>query len=264
MKQNILLIEKLVSAFPHRPVYYFSYDFRRSCEDTAEEFAAFLRRNGISRIDIVCHSMGGLVLASYAAKYGLDKVRKIVCLAVPFEGTPLMSQVLITGDVFMLSESVSEMLGLSRDVIRAYPAAADLLPSEEYQVAFPLMRDGNVLSASETADFYARLLPKTYVQSRIRQRILHEQGYNRLLTQPDCYFGISTGKSTIKTLSLRTGKAPEEIRDSGGDGEVPYFSAAMGGKLETLGCGRVMCFDCRHSEMTKFFAPLQWTIDKLL
>ncbi|HJJ27931.1 MAG TPA: alpha/beta fold hydrolase [Methanocorpusculum sp.] len=264
MKQNILLIEKLINAFPNRPVYYFSYDFRQACDVSAEIFAAFVRKHGFARFDVVCHSMGGLLLASYAAKYGLDKIRKIVSLGVPFEGTPHASQVLITGEIWtLIPETITEKLGFSKEVIRAYPSVADLLPSLEYQAVCPLLKGGANLSPEDTESYYAGILPQTFLQSRIQQRIRHEEAYDLLLRHRISYFGIGCGKSTIKTLALSESGNPDEIRDFSGDGLIPYFSATMGRRIEGLGPERFRCFDCRHPELTKHPAPLEWVAEKL-
>jgi pimeloyl-ACP methyl ester carboxylesterase len=39
-------------------------------------------------VDLVAHSMGGLIVADYLARYGKDqKVRRVVSIASPFEGS---------------------------------------------------------------------------------------------------------------------------------------------------------------------------------
>ena len=263
MKQNIFLIEKLANSFPDRPVYYFSYDFRRSCDAAADSLAEFLDSMGFDRVDVVCHSMGGLVTSAYAAKYGLEKIRKAVFLAVPFEGSPLITKLVITGDIREIPGVVADAFGLTREMLRAYPSVADLLPSREYLLVYPLVVDGEVLSDEEMSDFFNSMIPSTYSDSRVFRESIHASAYQMLLEYPQCYFGVGTGKSTIRMISVRSENEIEEICDYGGDTEVPCYSATMCGRIEQLGCERFMSFDCRHAEITKASEPLNWVVEKL-
>lgn len=51
--------------------------------------AAIAREHPGERIDLVCHSMGGLVARAYVARCGRDRLRKIVTLGTPHRGTTL-------------------------------------------------------------------------------------------------------------------------------------------------------------------------------
>lgn len=264
LKQNIILIEKLVNAFPDRPVYYFSYDFRQACDVTADTFEEYISRQGFPKIDIVCHSMGGIVTASYVAKYGMEHIRKIICLGVPFEGSPLISKLVITGDIRSIPSAVAETFGLSREMLLAYPAVADLLPTKEYFAAYPMLREGVPLSIPDTKKYFRNLIAATFADSRKRQKLLHEKAYPLLRTYPDCYFAVGTGKSTIRTISIQAEETTiEELSDYSGDTEVPGYSATMCGKLESLGYNRFITFDARHGELTKASEPTSWVIEKL-
>jgi len=52
-----------------------------------------------SQVDVVAHSMGGLVLSSYVNANGSDKLRRIITAATPYEGAPRMIQSTLTSKV---------------------------------------------------------------------------------------------------------------------------------------------------------------------
>jgi alpha-beta hydrolase superfamily lysophospholipase len=87
------------------PVFGFGYDWRQDCARTAQQLGAFVeevlartallphyRREPPSQVDLVGHSMGGLVLARYLADVQniprpRRRVRRVVTLGTPFRGS---------------------------------------------------------------------------------------------------------------------------------------------------------------------------------
>ncbi|HJJ26508.1 MAG TPA: hypothetical protein O0W95_00205 [Methanocorpusculum sp.] len=265
MMKELFLIEKLCSAFPARPVYYFSYDWR-SCKKAAVkllEQIAYLKKQGYEKADVICHSMGGLVLSSYIGRSGLDFFRKIICLAVPFEGSPLLEKLAVTGDIHSIPNAIAETFKLSKEMLIEYPAAADLLPSAEYLSVYPLYRKGMPMTSEETESYLAELMPKTFAAGRKFQRSLHRNAYKTLLDYPNSYFGIGVGKETTQTISLEDDGEIEECIDMSGDKDVPEYSATMCGRVEKLGFKRFRRFDARHSELLRAGEVLDWVIEIL-
>ena len=77
----------------YRPVYFFSYDWRQSNTDSAEKLhnciQTVLDDTGADKVDLVCHSMGGLVASKYYTQYGKEqKVNYIITCGTPYEGAP--------------------------------------------------------------------------------------------------------------------------------------------------------------------------------
>lgn len=72
----------------HRPVYFFTYDWRRDNQETSKLFEKFLdsvshgRKN---KIDVIAHSMGGLLTLSVLNRRS-DIFGKLIFAGVPFEG----------------------------------------------------------------------------------------------------------------------------------------------------------------------------------
>lgn len=123
------------------PVYAFGYDWRQDCARTADLLAVFIhevlertllmphyRRAGKSlRVDLVAHSMGGLVIADYLARYGKDrKVGRVVSIGSPFEGAIDAVEKISTGMGTLTGEFPRDR---EREASRTIPALYQLLPS---------------------------------------------------------------------------------------------------------------------------------------
>ncbi|MDR1651295.1 MAG: hypothetical protein LBR87_05870 [Synergistaceae bacterium] len=73
------MVDTLRKEFSDRGVYFFSYDWRQSSEDNAKLLKAFIDSLGTPKVDLVCHSMGGLVASSYYKQnIGNHKINRIV------------------------------------------------------------------------------------------------------------------------------------------------------------------------------------------
>ncbi len=265
LKQDIILIEWLCMSYPDSPVYFFSYDFRRSCLDAAEELKMQIDRlvsEGTDAVNIVCHSMGGLVTSAYVTRYGTEHLKKIVMLGVPFEGSYEVVRIYVTGDLREIPNSIAETVGITREMMAEYPGLAELIPSRKHLMRNPLMLNGNILSAEEQETILSMLIPETYVNAR-RFRDEIESGLSLLRDKEDCFFGIGSGKMTLQSMSLSlAGKEPERIESREGDGLVTVFSALMGGEL-VEGSGRVQKFPVRHANLLRYPDALKWIAECL-
>jgi len=129
-----------------RPVHLFPYDWRQPLERTVAQLATFIRevadrtallrhydrgdyrRN--PRVDLVGHSMGGLLIAGYLAELADDPgrgvaVRKVVTLGTPFGGSFEAVVKVITGNAALGSGAPSSR---ERETARVTPALYYLLP----------------------------------------------------------------------------------------------------------------------------------------
>lgn len=73
------------------PIYGFNYLWLRDIPSIAAELARFIesvtKETGAEKVDVVCHSMGGLVAAEYLARCGgVARVRRWVTIATPHRG----------------------------------------------------------------------------------------------------------------------------------------------------------------------------------
>ncbi|HJJ95451.1 MAG TPA: alpha/beta fold hydrolase [Methanocorpusculum sp.] len=263
LRKSFFMIDRLCQRFPSRPVYHFSYDFRQSSEvsaDALKQQIDYSLADYSKEVDLICHSMGGLVAAAYIAKYGFCHIRKIVFLGTPFEGSSLITKLLITGDIGSTPGSVADFFGLSHNLLMRYPSVAELLPSDEYLSVYPLYRGSVPFSPQEMYAYFSESMPETFERSQKFRRRLHEKVYPLLLKDPRCFFGIGTGKTTLRTLSFDAERSNHitEIVDDGGDSEVNSYSATMCGAIEHLGVTRYRLFSSAHSELLRIDESLHW------
>ena len=81
------------------------------------------------KVDVIAHSLGGLVAKKYVLENGDPKIGKLVFLGVPNLGAPLAGRGLITGTDFgVFGLNPQELKKISQNM----PAAYDLLPAKNY------------------------------------------------------------------------------------------------------------------------------------
>lgn len=125
------------------PVFPFPYDWRQPIESIADQLADFVSEvidrtallrhyggypetPGGPRVDLVGHSMGGLVMVDYLARHGARRVRKAVTLGTPYEGSLEAVVKLTTGLGSLTDGPPAER---EREAARSTPAIYHLLPS---------------------------------------------------------------------------------------------------------------------------------------
>ncbi|MBI4666774.1 MAG: alpha/beta fold hydrolase [Nitrospinae bacterium] len=119
------------------PVFPFPYDWRQDIENIADTLYAFAKevKNRVALIpgdykgydgpvDVVCHSMGGLITAIAVNKYGAEKLfRKVVSICAPFNGAVEAVWKLTTGQSSLMPGPARE-----REAARSLPSVYQLLP----------------------------------------------------------------------------------------------------------------------------------------
>ena len=121
------------------PVFAFEYDWRQDCTLTADLLDRFVDeviartkllphyRDEDFRVDLVGHSMGGLIIADYLKRYGhKGKVRRVVSIGTPFQGAVDAVLKLIIGKGHLTGENPRDR---ERVAARTIPALYQLLPS---------------------------------------------------------------------------------------------------------------------------------------
>jgi Tol biopolymer transport system component/PKD repeat protein/pimeloyl-ACP methyl ester carboxylesterase len=120
-------------------LFVFPYDWRKSNSESASLLGHYIdcirKFYPDTKVDIVAHSMGGLV----ARRYILDQtgsgqpqtVRKLTTIATPWLGAPKFITALETG---WLDWKLNLLVGpsLLRELVATYPGAHELLPSRRY------------------------------------------------------------------------------------------------------------------------------------
>jgi pimeloyl-ACP methyl ester carboxylesterase len=133
-----------------RPVYLFPYDWRQPLDRSVERLAEFIesviartvllrhyqrgagytQRDG--RVDLVGHSMGGLLIAGYLARRPrTHRTRKAITLGTPFGGSFEAVIKVVTGTADLGGDAPSSR---ERETARLTPALYHLVPTEGLDV----------------------------------------------------------------------------------------------------------------------------------
>ena len=116
-------------------MFVFPYDWRQGNKRTADllkdTIDEILSRTGAEKVDIIAHSMGGLVAKQYVAQYGEGAVDQIIFLGTPHYGAAKSLKVLLFGDSLSVPSFILNPLTI-RDITRNMPAMYELLPSQKY------------------------------------------------------------------------------------------------------------------------------------
>jgi uncharacterized repeat protein (TIGR02543 family) len=270
---------KLGQTQPDRPVYVFSYDWRYSNAFSANRLSTFvdtLIKDEVKKVDIVAHSMGGLV-ASYYFKTNASKVNRIITIATPYEGAPeliyrAMSEK--TTGTATADRIFSHFGALSPEVKRNFPSMPELAPTTNYMNIIPMRKSKTYLpeskpsvsiftdptdpvSISEYRNMYS---PSIFGATNagnaagFQAELLGDSGFNILRSYSNAFFFTGGGQHTMTEVVFDpngNGNVLGAHYDSRGDGTVPYLSATMMEQINSLPSTRRMSFVGGHGEVLK-------------
>jgi hypothetical protein len=142
------LIEELEKAGykENENLFVFPYDWRLAVRwiagdsplpNTAtlkNKIAEVLTSTGADKVNIIAHSMGGLVAKTYMQMYGQDKIDTFIDIGTPHYGSPKALKMLMFGDDMGFSYKVIEANPITiKNISQNMPSVFDLLPSRAYQ-----------------------------------------------------------------------------------------------------------------------------------
>lgn len=112
-----------------RDLFLFAYDWRRSVFDNAEALAAFVREKTgpDQKIDILAHSMGGLIARVYAIKLGgAERIARLFSAGTPFLGSVRFYESIESG--WGALNVVMGGIGAFRRTMLSFPSVFELSP----------------------------------------------------------------------------------------------------------------------------------------
>ncbi|MBI2051037.1 MAG: hypothetical protein HYT31_04535 [Parcubacteria group bacterium] len=118
-------------------LFVFPYDWRLDIQTTSDELKdkidEVLIQTNNSTVNIIAHSMGGLLTKQYMLDNGSDSINKLVFIGTPHLGAPKAAKTLLFGDNLGV-EIVFSFLSAERVqyIAQNMPAIYQLLPSPEY------------------------------------------------------------------------------------------------------------------------------------
>src|SRR3989344_8875076 len=134
-------------------LFYFPYDWRLDLNDIApllkDRIEEIKLQIGADKVNIVAHSMGGLLAKEYIAQNGKESVDKLIFVGTPHLGAPKAGKIIMEGDkmgIPWLEKDRVEEIGEHSIAVH------ELLPNQSYfDVAGPYIKQlSNFLDYSQT------------------------------------------------------------------------------------------------------------------
>jgi len=281
------LVNTLCDNFPDRPIYFFSYDWRlsnvESARDLNKQINVILDKHGGEKVDIVAHSMGGLVTSLYVENNGTAKTNKIITCGTPYEGAPLLLNRALgraaTGEII---DPLMYMRGLQEDIKTKFPALAELIPNNSYYNSYKWVNDNwEMLSYVKFSNICRAIFGGNFIKAQeihTKMKTNNDNfyvGHNILYDMNNTYFIVGKGQITCKAGMIvensksKVGYACEDLfYENNGDGTVPYLSATMSGELNEIGNdaggnSRYLEINTDHGGTVKHNKALRYIVETL-
>lgn len=144
-------------------LFCFSYDWRKDNAYNAELLSEFidsvLNWTGADQINLVGHSMGGIVAKTFVKLFDESRVKKLVFIGTPHLGAPEVLTVMITGKLFEWLNNFATNLYFIQ-LARNLPSCYQLIPTRSY---FDLNLNNGYSGGVEVYSECFQLLDGTYL-----------------------------------------------------------------------------------------------------
>jgi pimeloyl-ACP methyl ester carboxylesterase len=234
----------------NRLLFPFPYDWRLDNAGNADLLETFIENtvlpvSGSSTVDIVAHSMGGLLVRRYAERYGTARVDKVIYLGTPHTGAakafgPLAFNNALNGFLGYPCINNGTLAALSR----TFPSAFELLPRSPFIFSNALQRTLTLdESYKQPPDGFGFLVSSRWVDAA---NAFHQSiAVTANMAQ---YVIVGSGFPTLAGFTLQTNPSstPRRLCAESGDGDntVPTSSSTAFGFLNTFYVKRV-----KHDEL---------------
>jgi len=216
-------------------LFLFPYDWRLDIETSSQELdlvvAQALNNSPTGKINIIAHSMGGLLVKDYLMRKGDARVNKLVFVGTPHLGSPKAFNVLNYGDDFDIKLLVFGLnKNKAKDIVQNMSAVYELLPSREYiSEAGPYVQDDQVtLDYDQTGQLMASdpLLPDHRNSGLLNIADQFHKSHDSWLPQSASVYNLIGCREydTIGSFKLDS-DGSIDIDSVSGDGTVPLISA---------------------------------------
>ena len=214
-------------------LFLFPYDWRLDLDETKnllnKKIEDIKLQTGKSKVNIIAHSMGGLLTKAYLNSYGKEDIGKLIFIGTPHLGAPKAGKILLEGDRLGIPWLEEDRI---QEIAENSPALHELLPNQTYFNEFQgyfrkykLFGDNPLMNYGETKDFF---LNKKDKNSLMFQKA--EDFYSQSLDDFN-FSGIEAYNITGCKTSTQAAYSFDifgEIGQTGytsGDGTVPMVSA---------------------------------------
>jgi len=219
-----------------RDLFVVPYDWRlditKSSLDLDSVISQAIANSPTGKVNIITHSMGGLLVKDYLMRNGDAKVNKLIFAGTPHLGAPKAFNALNWGDDFDI-----KLIGLglnrnkAKEIMQNMPAAYQLLPSQEYLTeAGPYVKDNNgtSLDYGETSQLMAtsNLLSDHRNLDLLTRADQFHQSHDNWLPQSAHVYNLIGCLDPDTIGSFKVGEnGSVDINSVDGDGTVPLVSA---------------------------------------
>ncbi|MFH1832817.1 MAG: hypothetical protein ABH816_01435 [Candidatus Levyibacteriota bacterium] len=265
----------------NQDLFVFPYDWRKDVSETAplldQKIEQIKQQTGSAKVDIVAHSLGGLVARNYITDSArAQKVRKLITLGTPNLGSPRFLKALRSGDClflevgpFCLSIAESEI----QDVVQNSISGYELAPSQKYYEFYNGSDNNHPLPFIDNRDIDNNGVVGFLNYQQIKT-MLANLNYNTALFNPAEAFhqlddnlgntnGVDvtnvagSGNSTLGQIiedyavNFAGIKIPKtDMRNINGDDTVPLYSASLvDGAKSLAGSSKIYYTNQNHSNL---------------
>ena len=256
LEQNLIFSDYELN----KSIFYLPYDWRLDLDEAKDllkqKIEEIKLQTGSSKVDIISHSMGGLLTKAYIKEYGKDSIDKLIFVGTPHIGAPKSGKVILKGDNFSipwLRQARIEELALNM------PSLHQLLPNQTYFNQFqgyikPFDFLGNepLYDYNQTKNFFVNdknknqimfnraedFLPplSTVILSGISgQTGFYRSDVNILLNSTDNLSGVLSLNYNIDGMGYKkiSGDIAEVLISTEGEHTISFFSTDRAGNNET-------------------------------
>ncbi|MEK9185599.1 MAG: hypothetical protein AAB863_02375, partial [Patescibacteria group bacterium] len=182
------------------------------------------------KVNIIAHSMGGLLVKDYLNQYGKESVDKLIFVGTPHLGAPKAGKILLEGDRFSIPWLEEDRI---QEIAENSPSLHQLLPNQTYfnefqgyLKKFSLFGDNPLMNYTETKDYFLNERNKNPLMFDIADNFYSQNLHNFNLAGIDTY--NITGCKSATQAAYNFSAINDEIGQVGytsGDGTVPLVSA---------------------------------------
>lgn len=234
-------------------LFVFPYDWRLSNTTNQallkDMVAAALKKSGKTKVDVIAHSMGGLLVKDYIAENPTAPIDHLFYIAVPHLGAPKTFKTLMYGDDMGFRYSLNPELQIpvlnearSKLISQNMPAVYELLPSKKYiDILGPYIDDRSQASPLLNVEATEAVMAKDGRNEKMFPfaEKLHEKTDNLDVSKIRAYDFAGCGATkTVSGFTLTKEQSltltgfklvPEHrLQYAAGDGVVPMNSANAG------------------------------------
>jgi len=231
--------------------FLFPYDWRLDLDQTKDllrdKIESIKSQTGFNQIDVIAHSMGGLLVKDYLHEYGIESVDKLIFVGTPHLGAPKAAYGLFFGDIGvpirLLNYESMKAISINS------PAVYQLLPNPSYHhqaLGYFRKTNGDILDYEESKSFLRdhgmneSLIDRS---DQFFQKDLQSLGLSGI----DVYNISGCKRSTLGIFHIDNSDNIYGISYLNGDGTVPLISSKY--ELNT-NSNQFYVKDGKHSELS--------------